>query len=212
MILSPSLMCADAGHFAEQIAQLEASGADSFHIDIMDGEYVHNFALSWAEVALFRRLTDLPMDAHLMVENLKVHIPYAKKCGLNRVFVHADNIDALNGIKEIHGYKMKAGLAINPDIDIEKLIPFVGLVDALLIMRVLPGFAGQKALDSADARIPAIKKIFPNIEIIVDGAVSSNVISKLLPQGVNGFVLGTSALFCKGRRFSDIMKELRAIE
>lgn len=209
MILSPSLMCADAGHFAEQVAMLEASRVDSFHIDIMDGEFVPNFALSWADVALFRKLTDIPFDAHLMVNNLDTHIEFAAKCRINRVFLHVEHPKAHQAVAKVKSLGMNAGLAINPDTSVNLLAEFKEDVDSILLMRVNPGFAGQRGLDYTDDKIPAIQTILPRVDITVDGAVSKDVIKKLAKQGVNGFVLGTSALFNKYCRYSTIINEIR---
>lgn len=209
MILSPSLMCADAGHYAEQIALLEASGVDSFHIDIMDGDFVPNFALSWADVALFRRLTDLPFDAHLMVRNLTTHIQFAAKCGVRRVFVHVEHPEIHDYIDLIKSLGMEAGIAINPETPVSCLSEFSHAVNSILLMRVRPGFAGQPGLDFVDDKIPEIQKIIPKVNITVDGAVSKEVIGRLLLKGVCGYVLGTAALFNKNRKYSDIVNEIR---
>lgn len=211
MNLSPSLMCADAGHFAEQIALLEACDVDSFHIDIMDGEFVPNFALSWAEVALFRKLTDIPFDAHLMVQNLNTHIDFAAKCGINRVFIHVEHSNVHQLIVKVKSFGMQVGVALNPETSSDVLREFKDEISSVLLMRVHPGFAGQSGLDYVDDKINYIKTNFPKVDITVDGAVSKEVISKLQNRGVNGFVLGTSALFNKNRRYSDIIKQIRGI-
>lgn len=86
--LSPSLMCADQGYFAEEVKQLEAAGATTFHMDIMDGEFVPNFALSWAQVGYCRKISKLNLEAHLMVKNIKAHLPFVYSCGISKVFLH----------------------------------------------------------------------------------------------------------------------------
>lgn len=211
MNLSPSLMCADAGHFAEQIALLEACDVDSFHIDIMDGEFVPNFALSWAEVALFRKLTDIPFDAHLMVQNLNTHIDFAAKCGVNRVFIHVEHSDVHQLIAKVKSFGMQVGVALNPETSASALCEFKDEISSVLLMRVHPGFAGQSGLDYVDDKINYIQTNLSDVNITVDGAVSKEVIAKLKNRGVDGFVLGTSALFNKNRRYSDIIKEIRGI-
>ena len=171
MNLSPSLMCADPGHFAEEIAFLEAAGADSFHIDIMDGEFVSNFALSWAEVSKFSSMTTLPLEAHLMVRNLSVHIGS----------------------------------------DVDTLRPFVDMVDAILMMRVRPGFAGQSAVSDVDERLPLLCSLFSNTPIIVDGAVTPDTVASMKRKGASGFVLGTSSLFGKNEPYRKIIHNLRTL-
>lgn len=101
--LSPSLMCADYGHFADEIDNLENAGVTSFHIDIMDGIFVPKFALSWGQVAYCRTHTKLPLEAHLMVENIEPHINFILKCGVNLVYVHVENEKAVRAIDSLKG-------------------------------------------------------------------------------------------------------------
>lgn len=211
MNLSPSLMCADSGHFAEEIANLEAAGADSFHIDIMDGEFVNNFALSWSEVRQFRQLTDLPFEAHLMVRNLEVHIPFAQASGVKLVYIHVEHSNVAKGLELIANFGMQAGLAINPDTPLERIEPFAKQIDSILMMRVRPGFAGQKALSEYDSRLDDILKKYPHKEITIDGAVTPDVISSMSRKGATGFVLGTSSLFGKKEPYRKILQQLHSL-
>lgn len=211
MNLSPSLMCADPGHFAEEIAFLEAAGVDSFHIDIMDGEFVSNFALSWAEVSKFSSMTTLPFEAHLMVRNLFVHIGFAASSGVQLVYLHAEHPDVLRGLQCARELGLKAGLAVNPETDIEPLRSYVGMVDAILMMRVRPGFAGQNAVSDVDERLPLLRSLFPNTPIVVDGAVTPDTVASMKQNGASGFVLGTSSLFGKNEPYRKIIHNLRTL-
>jgi len=211
MNLSPSLMCADPGHFAEEIAFLEAAGADSFHIDIMDGEFVSNFALSWAEVSKFSSMTTLPLEAHLMVRNLSVHIGFAASSGVKLVYLHAEHPDVLRGLQRARVLGLKAGLAVNPETDVDTLRPFVDMVDAILMMRVRPGFAGQSAVSDVDERLPLLRALFPNAPITVDGAVTPATVASMKRKGASGFVLGTSSLFGKNEPYRKIIHNLRTL-
>lgn len=212
MNLSPSLMCADLGHLAEEIAFLDAAGVNSFHLDIMDGEYVPNFALSWAEVAYLSKLSEVPMEAHLMVNNLLTHIGFAANNGVERVYIHADHQNVVAGIKEAISRHLKVGLALNPETKPEVLEAFNGMFDSILLMRVNPGFAGQRAVSSVDEKLDRLRERFPEISIMVDGAVSIDVCRECLKKGVDGFVLGTSALFGKGRNYRDVIRNIHSLK
>lgn len=207
----PSLMCADSGHFAQEIQSLEDAGADGFHIDIMDGEYVPNFALSWAEVANFRGITKLPFEAHLMVRNLEVHISFASLVGIRRVYIHTDHPDVAKALDCVRAYGMESGLAVNPETDVHSLLQFGDIFDAILMMRVRPGFAGQRPVTLSDQRLKLLHSMFPDKEIVVDGAVTADVIAEMTHNGATGFVLGTSSLFGKKRPYQAIMNDLRIL-
>ena len=189
MNLSPSLMCADPGHFAEEIAFLEAAGADSFHIDIMDGEFVSNFALSWAEVSKFSSMTTLPLEAHLMVRNLSVHIGFAASSGVKLVYLHAEHPDVLRGLQRARVLGLKAGLAVNPETDVDTL----------------------SAVSDVDERLPLLRSLFPNTPITVDGAVTPDTVASMKRKGASGFVLGTSSLFGKNEPYRKIIHNLRTL-
>lgn len=209
MNLSASLMCADAGHFAEEVAKLEAAGIDSFHIDIMDGLFVKNFALSWAEVGLFRRLTDLPLEVHLMVNDFGPHIEFAKKYQVEKVYLHCENPKAYDAYMELRDQGISAGIAINPGTSADTLSTFKNVLNDVLMMRVTPGFAGQSAINGVDDKVAGIQQVLEECQITVDGSVSKEVIESLSARGVIGFVLGTSALFNKSQKYATIVDSLR---
>lgn len=206
--LSPSLMCADQGYFAEEIKQLEAAGATTFHIDIMDGEFVPNFALSWAQVGYCRKMTNLKLEAHLMVKNIMVHLPFAYESGINKVYLHFGHPQLEEAFLNAQSNGLDVGLVVNPEHELEEFEGWLTRVTDVMVMRVRPGFAGQSAIDTVDGKVLKIKERFPNVNIIVDGAVSPDVIMRLYPAGVKGFVLGTSALFRKKEPYKIIMKSL----
>lgn len=213
-ILCPSMMCADFTALKQEVTQLEASGVDMFHMDIMDGNFVPNMALGVEDYEAIRSLTKLPMDAHLMVQDPGRYVPIFKKVGANRLYIHpeADQIPTAT-LKAIRDAGMEPAIAINPGTSVASIEPLLNLVDAVLVMTVNPGFAGQKYLDFVNDKIDQLTALSSHyhFETFVDGAISPEKIAMLSAKGVNGFVLGTSSLFGKPETYSQIVPKLRAL-
>ena len=213
-ILCPSIMCADFGSFRSEIADMDAAGIDQYHMDIMDGEFVPNFALSWADFAAVRKMTSKPLDAHLMVKVPSIHLPYAFKNGADIIYVHYESGDSAKYLQEINLNGRKAGLAINPGTRIEEVQNLFPLIDTLLVMRVNPGFAGQSAVPEVEKKLAFLADM-PNrkFSIRLDGCVSPDVISKWSARGIEEFVCGTaSEMFGKKRglrTYKEIVEKLR---
>lgn len=212
--LCPSLMCADFGKFAEEISAMDAAGVDEYHMDIMDGEFVPNFALSWADFAAIRKMTKTPMDVHLMVKRPEIYLPYAFKYGADKIYIHYESGNAEKHIQEIKANGRLAGLAINPSTTIDDIKNLLPMIDSLMIMRVNPGFAGQSAIPAVEDKI-AILASLPNrkFTIKLDGCVGADVIKKWSDAGVEEFVCGTACgMFGSkrnGRSYKEIVNELK---
>lgn len=189
---SPSLMCADLSNLAEEVRRLELAGADIFHMDIMDGEFVQNFALSWGDFAAVRRVTKKPMDVHLMVKRPETHLPFAFKFGADIIYVHFEAGGAREFLISIREHGRKAGLAINPETQLSDIAKVLPHVDKLLVMRVKPGFAGSPNDPEVEKKIELIAAMDNEFEIALDGAVDLPTIKKWKKAGVREFVLGTS--------------------
>lgn len=201
-------MCADLGHLAREVSELDIAGADVFHMDIMDGDFVPNFALSWQDVKAVRKATRKLVDAHLMVRKPEVHLPFAFEAKVDIIYVHFESENILTNLRAIREKGIKVGLAINPETSPDDVSDLLPSIDRLLIMRVHPGFAGQKPLPKVEKKIAEFVRIKRNFLIGIDGAVSPDVVTYWSAHGVDEFILGTSALFGKCESYADLLTRL----
>ena len=215
--LTASMMCADFGHLASEVRGLEEGGIDSFHIDIMDGRYVPNYAMSLNDLRCIRQLTDKPLDVHLMIEHPDTHISLflsSLRKG-DTVYIHPEaEYHPSTTLQKVINAGMVPGIAVNPGTSVEMIYEMLRIVDKVLVMSVNPGNAGQMYLPYVAEKY---KKLFPlkeqmGIKLYWDGACSADKIKEFAPKGVDGFVLGTSLLFGKNRPYKDIIKQIRELD
>ena len=209
MILSPSIMCADLSKLGAEVEALDAAGADVFHLDIMDGVFVPNFALSWGDVAAVRKMTRKKIDVHLMVQDPVLHLPYAFRNQVDIIYVHFESGRSADLLREIRRNGAEAGLVISPTTEIAEVRHLLAEVDRVLVMRVHPGFAGQKAVLGSDDKLEKLIAMKDGFKIGIDGAVSAGVVHEWKECGVDEFILGTSSLFRKGLPYRALMNEMR---
>ena len=217
MKLYPSLMCVDFAKLHTEIPALHDTGIAGYHIDIMDGNFVPNFALGSNDIKAVASLSDKELDVHLMVNNADqaihsfLNLPAHRICFHYEACVHHHRVVSL-----IRQKGMKAGIAINPGTSVSVLADILPELDFVLVMSVNPGFAGQKYLDFTTGKMRELVRIRRerglSFEIEVDGATAPDKIEMLSAIGVDSFVLGTAALFGKGRPYGDIVPELLALE
>ena len=211
------MMCAGYGNLEREVKELEAGGIDSFQIDIMDGRYVPNFAMSLNDMAYIASVSERPLDVHLMIEhpnnNIGLFLRYLRKG--DTVYIHPEaEYHPSTTLQKIIDAGMIPGIAINPGTSVETVYEMLKIVDKVLVMSVNPGNAGQMFLPYVGEKINRLiaLKDQMNIKLYWDGACSADKILKYAPKGVDGFVLGTSLLFGKGRPYGDILKEIRELE
>ena len=214
--LTASMMCADFGHLEQEVQQLEKAGIDSFHIDIMDGRYVPNFAMSLNDMCYIRSATNKPLDVHLMIEHPRTHISLFLK-NLRKgdtIYIHPEaEYHPSTTLQMIIDAGMIPGIAINPGTSVETVLEMLRIVDKVLVMSVNPGNAGQMYLPYVGEKIEKLIALREDMgfELIWDGACSADKIMKFAPMGVDGFVLGTTLLFNKGRSYKEILTDIREL-
>lgn len=212
-LLCPSMMCANFDCLADETKTLDAAGADIFHLDIMDGSFVPNYALGLSDVMCIRKNTNKPIDVHLMVDHPECAVEVFANAGADIIYVHYETDPHIaKTLGRIRTLGKASGLAINPGTALETVQEVLPLVDYLLIMTVNPGFAGQKYLPFVDKKIEKavqLKNIY-GYKIKVDGAIGPDKVEHLSKLGVDAFVLGTSALFGKGD-YKELMTKLREV-
>lgn len=205
-------MCADFSNLAEEVRQLEKAGADRFHLDIMDGRYVPNFAMGIGDVRSICKIAEIPSEIHLMIEEPGRYIGLFAETGAEYIYFHPESDrHPATVIEKIRDAGAKAGIVLNPGTSLGAVEELLYIVDHVILMGVNPGHAGQIYLPYVDRKLNkllALKQEF-NLEISLDGACSEAMVRKWAPRGVDGFVLGTAALFGRGKKYKEIIDSLR---
>lgn len=215
--LMASMMCANYGNLEKEVRELEQGGIDSFHIDIMDGRYVPNFAMSLNDMRYIASVAKKPLDVHLMIEHPNNHINLFLK-NLRKgdtVYIHPEaEYHPSTTLQSIIDAGMIPGIAINPGTSIETVMEMLRIVKKVLVMSVNPGNAGQMYLPYVGKKITKLLALKDemDIQIFWDGACSAEKIIEFAPQGIDGFVLGTTLLFGKEEPYGDILKRIRNLD
>lgn len=212
--LTASMMCANYGNLEKEVRELEAAGIDSFHIDIMDGRYVPNFAMSLNDMSYIASAAGIPLDVHLMIEhpNNNIHIFLNKLRKGDTVYIHPEaEYHPSTTLQKVIDAGMIPGIAINPGTSVETVYEMLRIVKKVLVMSVNPGNAGQMYLPYVGKKIDRLLQLKEEMKFKVywDGACSADRIVKFAPKGMDGFVLGTTLLFGKDRPYEEIIREIR---
>lgn len=191
-IISPSILSADFANLERDIKLVEEAGADWIHVDVMDGHFVPNITMGAPVVKSIKKVTHLPLDVHLMIENPEKFIKDFKDAGADIITFHYEAVkDVLTVINLIKSLKIKAGLSIKPKTKPDEIFEFLPYLDLVLIMTVEPGFGGQGFMHDCAEKIVQIKEVAPEKLIIqVDGGIN-NVTGKICTSlGANSLVAG----------------------
>ena len=208
-------MCADFMNLKECVRDFEDNGIEYIHVDIMDGHFVSNYTLGTDFCKILKRETHIPIDLHLMVEEPEKKLDWFEFGEGDYVSVHYESTKHLQrALSQIKSRGAKAMVALNPATPIEVLEWVLPDIDAVLLMTVNPGFAGQKLVPQCLEKITALRRYldergYTQVEIEVDGNVSLENARKMSDAGADIFVAGTSSLFKAGVPMSESVKKMR---
>jgi ribulose-phosphate 3-epimerase len=197
IVVAPSILSADFARLGEQVVESEQGGAGRIHIDVMDGHFVPNLSMGPAVVGSLRRVTRLPLEVHLMVEQPERFIdPFLDK-GADTLIAHLEVLpDPRPFARRLHDRGKKAGLAVRPDTPVEALEPYLEHFDLALCMTVHPGFSGQSYLPESPGRIRQLREMLagrnPACDLEVDGGITADTARTSVQAGANVLVAATS--------------------
>ncbi len=210
--IAPSILSADFARLGEEIRRVEEAGADLIHFDVMDGHFVPNLSIGVPVLKSLRKITRLPLDAHLMISEPARYLRAFAEAGANLISVHAEACDDLPGIAgQIRALGARASVAINPETRVERVLAAAEHLDMILVMSVHPGFGGQGFIGESLEKLRAVRSEIERrglkLDIEIDGGVKIDNIAAVAAAGANVFVSG-SGIFGHGD-YRKIIAEMR---
>jgi len=195
--ISPSILSADFSKLGKEIQDLEQAGADMIHIDVMDGHFVPNITIGPEVIKKLRKHTSLPFDVHLMISPVNNFIKNFADAGANIITIHPEATNDLqSSIEKIKSLKKKAGVSLNPETPVEKVMPVLKLIDLVLVMSVNPGFGGQKFMNETLNKVKILRKEIDKEKlktlIEIDGGINFENGRLAKNAGVDILVSGTT--------------------
>ena len=195
--ISPSILSADFSKLGNEIRDLEKAGADLIHIDVMDGHFVPNITIGPGVIYKLRKCSSLPFDVHLMISPVHNFIKSFAEAGADIITIHPEATDNLvSSIEKIKSLNKKAGVALNPETPVNKVLPVLGSIDLVLIMSVNPGFGGQKFIESTLEKVKLLRKEIDTknlaVQIEIDGGINFENSKIVKKAGVDILVSGAT--------------------
>ena len=192
--ISVSLLACDFARIGEQVMEAERGGADFIHLDVMDGAFVPNISFGVPVIRSVRKVTSLPLQTHLMIQDADRYIEAFRNAGSDEIWVHAEASPHLyRSLQAIHATGAKAGVALNPHTPLNVLEWVKDELDAVLIMTVNPGFGGQAFIAAMLPKIRAARALLgPDVDVAVDGGVDAKTAPLVVEAGANVLIAGTS--------------------
>ncbi|MGN0806728.1 MAG: ribulose-phosphate 3-epimerase [Candidatus Coproplasma sp.] len=215
--VAPSILSADFSAMGQAIKDIQTAGADLVHCDVMDGSFVEPITFGGQMVKNIRKITDLPLDVHLMIEHPKTQIKFFAEAGADIITVHYEACNKISPsyleetLRLIKSFGVKCGAVINPDTDAEKIYPVLPLCDMVLVMSVFPGYGGQKFIPTSLENVKKLKRYAQenglDYDIEIDGGVTVDNAEEIRRSGANVLVAG-SAVF-KAENMSEAIAKIR---
>ncbi len=212
--VAPSILSCDFAHLADEIKLVEDAGADYIHLDVMDGHFVPNLTMGPVVIKSIKSHTHLPLDAHLMIENVSDYIKIFAEAGADIITFHIEAVkNSVEIISLIRHFGKKVGVSIKPNTPADTLIRIIDLVDLVLVMTVEPGFSGQQFMESQLEKIKTIKNMIDHsknktIELEVDGGINDRTAKQAIKAGASVLVSG-AYIFSIDKNYSSRIASLK---
>jgi len=198
--VSVSILAEDFSALGEVLKTVEDAGGDSVHLDVIDGVFAPNLSFGPVVIKGIRKLTSLPLHAHLMIQYPEKYLEDYINIGCSNIYFHLESEGSpKNIINKIHEMNAKCGIVLNPDTSVNTVKPYLKQIDSVLIMSVHPGFSGQKFIPEVLSKIKKLREISTELDIAVDGGINDETIDSVLNSGAN-VIIANSYIFSSSDR------------